>query len=443
MKNYFEEVVGYNDVKVELERIVDLMRNPEKYRNLGVKTMRGLLLEGEPGVGKTLMSNCLIRASKRKAFTVRKDIPDGDFVKFIKGTFERAKKATPSIVFLDDMDKFANEDCYHRNTDEYITIQSCIDDCKDEDVFVLATANELDCIPESLLRPGRFDKRITILNPEVDDAEEIIKHYLKSKKVADNLDYREIAKLLNGRSCAALETVINEAGIYAGHENKEFIEREDLIRAFMRVIYNSPESFDTNDTQYLRLTAVHEAGHSAVAEILEPECVSFVSVKRYNGSNQEGFMRFEYNKDYPRSLHFMENEVLHGLAGKAATEIVYGTVDTGSGGDVNRVIEVIGRIVDDYSRYGFVNWEGSVGTRSLDSMRVVDRKAIVIQTELERYYQMTKRILIENREFLDKLTDELVEKKTLASGDIQRIKKDCNIVPFNPMYVNYAKQGRS
>ena len=185
----FEPVIGYKSIKNEMIKICDIMRNSEFYYKLGVSVPNGLLLSGEPGLGKTLMANCFIKASGRKAFTCRKDKPDGDFVKHIKSTFDEAVKNTPSIVFLDDMDKFsANGDEYHRNSEEFVTVQSCIDDAKNKDVFVLATINDEDAIPESLLRAGRFDNRITVVSPKGEDAEKIVEHYIKRKNFVSDVD---------------------------------------------------------------------------------------------------------------------------------------------------------------------------------------------------------------------------------------------------------------
>ena len=417
----FNRVIGYKDVKVELERIVDMMVNPDKYRDLGVRTTRGLLLYGEPGVGKTLMAKCLLKASKRKSFTVRKDAPDGDFVKLIKSTFDKAKDEAPSIVFLDDIDKFANEDKHHKNAEEFVTIQSCIDDCKDDEVFVIATANELECLPNSLLREGRFDKNIEIEAPKGKDAEDIIKYYLSSKKIDKNLDYKEIARFLNGKSCASLETVINEAGVYAAYENKKCIDMDDIIRAFMRVVYDAPEAVKNEDSKYLRQIAVHEAGHTVIGEVLEPESVNIVTVKKHS-SSIGGFTSYEQDKDYFMSKHFMENRVMSLLGGKAAVELVYGVTDVGCNNDLHRAFDITERFVDDYCGYGFNYWEG-IGRKSSDNL--MERKENFIQNEIERYFQMAKKILIENREFLDKLADSLVDKKTLVYQDIQAIKKTC------------------
>lgn len=414
----FNKVIGYDDVKIELERIIDMMINSDKYEALGVQTTRGLLLHGEPGVGKTLMAKCFIKASKRPAFTVRKDLPDGDFVKFIKNTFDKAKKEAPSIVFLDDMDKFANEDRNHKNAEEFVTIQSCIDECKDEEVFVLATTNDLDAIPRSLLRPGRFDKSIVIDNPEGEDAEKIIKHYLKKKKCAKEVDAKEITRLLNGRSCASLETVINEAGVYAGYENRKEVSMNDLVRAFMRVVYKAPEKLKFKDNKYLLQTAYHEAGHTVVAETLEPGSVPFVTVKPHDGHTQ-GFAHIDNDDNYFEDKKFMENRVISLLAGKAATEVVYGITDVGANSDIHRAFDIVERFVDNYCTYGFSNWEGN-SNREPDAME--QNRHAIMSYEMGRYYQQAKKIIIENREYLDSVAKELYDKKVLLAKDIQKLK---------------------
>ena len=161
----FDKIIGYKDVKAELFRLCDVIKNADKYKALGVAPIGGLLLDGEPGVGKTLMANCFIKESGRKAFVCRKNKPDGEFVNEIKNVFNEAAENAPSIILLDDMDKFANEDDYHRNAEEYVTVQSCIDEIKGKDVFVLATTNGTENLPRSLLRAGRFDCIINVDAP--------------------------------------------------------------------------------------------------------------------------------------------------------------------------------------------------------------------------------------------------------------------------------------
>ena len=156
------------------------------------------------------------RGKRAEAFACRKTEPDGKFVDTVRKTFESAEAAAPSIVYLDDMDKFANDDERHRNSEEYVTVQSCIAELRGQEGVVLATVQEMRCLRESLTRAGRFDRVIEIDVPEGNDAVEFVDHYLRGKRVASNLDTKAIADILEGRSCATLEAVINEAGLIAG-----------------------------------------------------------------------------------------------------------------------------------------------------------------------------------------------------------------------------------
>ena len=184
----FDMIIGYSAEKKELRQIADTLKNRESYEKLGVSAPRGLLLYGEPGVGKSLMASAVIEASGRQVFVCRKDQPNGDFVKHIKETFDKAIENAPAIVLLDDMDKFANGDERHPDAEEYVTVQSCIDNAKGKEVFVLATVNNMRCLPKSLHRAGRFDRVIEIETPRGNDALAIISHYLKNKKVVADVD---------------------------------------------------------------------------------------------------------------------------------------------------------------------------------------------------------------------------------------------------------------
>ena len=418
----FETVIGYASVKTELERICDVLKNPEKYARLGVNPPSGLLLHGDPGVGKTTMAKCFIAACGMKSFTCRKSKSNGDFVNEITQTFEEAKQAAPAIVFLDDMDKYANGDDMHRNSEEYVTVQSCIDGVKGTGVFVLATANNLRHLPDSLLRAGRFDKIIEVKTPSGKEAEDIIAYYLGQKRALADVSVGEIAKILNGKSCADLETVINEAGIYAGFAGRDAIEMDDIIRACMRVIFNAPEGLEGYSDEVVEKIAYHEAGHAVVAEILEPGSVNIVSVCTHTGRTG-GIASLAQSPDYFTSMHYMENRVRCLLGGKAATEVRYGEADVGANSDLERAFDIVERFVDHYCASGFDRW-----TMSETSNATLERKERHIYAYMERYYAETRKILIQNREFLDKLAAALVEKKTIIARDIRAIKESCSIV---------------
>ena len=412
----FETIIGYEDVKAELEIVLDTIKNPEKYKVLGVGTPRGILLHGDPGVGKTMLSKAFLTACARESFICRKDKPDGDFVKEIALVFEKAKESEPSVILLDDMDKYANEDSNRRDAEEYVTIQSCIDEIRDRDVFVIATANDIHKLPPSLMRAGRFDKIIEMKMPRGEDAVKIIEHYLAQKKTVADVDSREIARILDGNSCAQLESVINEAGIYAGFDGRKMIERGDLLRAAMRVIFNAPEALGCNDEYRLRRVAVHEAGHAVVAEVLEPESVNLVSINPHSG-NVGGFTSYTASERYFYSISYMKNRVIALLGGKAASEMVYGETDVGCNSDLHRAFDIVERFVDDYCGFGFDKFE-----RINSSPTLLEKKETYVHAELDRYYARAKQILAENRAFFERLVETLIEKRSLTAKDIERIK---------------------
>lgn len=354
------------------------MNNPEKYKELGGLTPSGILLDGEPGLGKTLMAKCFINASGRKSFTFRKDKPNGDFVNEIKKIYDEAKNNAPSIVFLDDMDKFANEDDRHKNAEEYITVQSCIDDMKGIEVFTIATTNEIENIPESLLRVGRFDKVFKVKSPKTEEAEKIVEYYLSKKKFVGDVDIKQVSKILGGCSCAQLETVINEASVLAGFEGKEKIEKEDLLRSAMCVIFNAPELAEKKPVEIVRKTAYHEAGHVVIAELLEPGSISLVSVLGHDGPTQGITAYYQDDDKYFSDIKYMKNRVISLLAGKATTEIVYGEVDVGANSDIHRAIDITERFVDHYCGFGLDKFEFQNNT----SNDLLSRREMQVFTEL-------------------------------------------------------------
>ena len=177
----FDKVIGYEKEKEELYQLCDMEKNPERYAALGVKLPRGILLHGVPGVGKTLMASALIKEMGRVCYTCRKDKVNDAFVDTIRGIFAEAKENAPSVIFLDDLDKFAS-DSNSRNPEELIAVQSGIDEVKGADVFVVATANDIHELPRSLRRAGRFDRILEICPPNRKEAVEIVRHYLKDKR---------------------------------------------------------------------------------------------------------------------------------------------------------------------------------------------------------------------------------------------------------------------
>ena len=422
----FDKIIGYDAVKRELEQISDVLKNADEYARLGVKPPRGLMLYGDPGVGKSLMASALIEASGRKAFLCRKDKPDGEFINQITAVFEAAKAEAPSIVFLDDMDKFANADERHPDAEEYVTVQSCIDDSKGTDVFVLATVNNLGCLPRSLRRAGRFDRSIEVKNPDGEDAEKIIEHYIRSKKFVGDVEIRTIARLMNGRSCAELETVINEAGLYAGFERSPVITMDHFMKAALHTVFDVPnEEIVKFGTEKKRSgdfvqVAYHEAGHTVIGEVLEPGSVTLVSAYAQDG--EYGGFTHSWRNDSLPALDMAEHSVIRALGGAAASEQVFGKFDTGCSRDIDQAFSLVQTLVTENCVCGFyLHCNGYME----DSPELKAKQEQAMASEVERYYRRAKKILSENRDFLEGVAQGLIRKGVLTAADIAAIRESC------------------
>lgn len=229
------------------------------------------------------------------------------------------------------------------------------------------------------------------------------------------MDTRRIARLLSKRSCAELEMVINEAGVYAGFDGREQIEMSDVMRAILRIVFGAPETLE-KDEHTLEQIACHEAGHAIIAELLEPGSVDMVSV-RSHGGEIGGITSLYQDENYFHSKKQMENRVMCLLAGKAATEICYGVTDTGTISDLRRAFDIVLRFVDDYCTYGFDHF---VFTHE-PSNDLLSRREHQVSTEMHRYYGAVRQLLVEKRDVLDKLVAKLLEEKTLLNDQIQAI----------------------
>ena len=398
--NYFKNIIGYNHIKKELTKIIDCINNREKYEKLGVQIPKNLLLFGEPGLGKTLFANEFINALNRNKYVIRKNRPDGEFVNDLNKIITEAMNNAPSVVLLDDIDKFSNNDDRHQNTDEFIVIQSLIDDCKNKDVYFVATANSLDDMPSSLIRSGRFSNKIEFEAPILEDAVLIIKHYLSDKCIDDDVDYDEIARILSGNSCALLESIINEAGIYAGFNNHEKINMDDILKACLRIIYNAPEGSNKTDYEY-EVAAYHEAGHALISELLEPGSVNLVTIANYFGG-KGGVTAHTPNKNYWVDFTKMENRIMMLLGGKAAIDVKFNKPD-------------VGRFFDDYliDNFNLSPYDGSSEGKYHQEKWMASK--------LVYYYDKCKQMIFDNRNLLDKIANALIINKTINRNIIKEI----------------------
>ena len=418
----FDRIIGYQTIKEELLQICDMIHNREIYENLGAKLPQGILLYGDPGLGKSLMAKSFITESGLPAYIVRRDKGSDDFIGKITDTFEKAKKNAPAIVLLDDMDKFANEDDRHIDAEEYVAVQAGIDEVKGCNVFVFATVNEIRKLPRSLIRSGRFDRKIEVNSPTDRDAEEIIKYYLAEKKVSDNVNMDDLVKMVSYGSCAELETILNEAAIGAAYARKEKIEMDDLVKSVLRMQYDAPDNFTKKSSDALKEIALHEAGHLVVSEILTPGSVGLASLRTAGRDSTGGFI----HRCMP--VRRRAHHILISLAGKAAVELYYsGVCASGCQSDIRKAADNIRDAISESGTCGFgmidvANHRFPESSESFNS-----RNESVVQAELERYMFKTREILIKNRDFLEKAAQMLSERETLLYSDIRKLRESIKI----------------
>ncbi len=407
----FDKIIGYEDVKRELRRIIDMLTNRERYERLGVRFPAGVLLHGEPGVGKTLLATAFIRECDIASYIVRRESGSAKFLEDMRATFEEAKRNAPAVILLDDMDKFATEE---KNVEEFAVLQALIDGVRGADVFIIATANDIRDFPDSLLRPGRFDKLITVSMPDDENGEMIIKHYMSSKAFIGDINYSDVTKMLSGKTCAELESVINQAAIYAGYDRAERVGMEHLVEATLREAYGVTDNCRQMTEKEKRETAVHEAGHALVSEMIESDSVGLVSMSSQGSRERGGFML--RCKPYVRRPH----SILVALGGKAACEVVFGRVASGTSSDLRSAKRELMTSIASIGTYGF----GVIDPARNLSDGCAQRQETVLQAELERFMFKAKEIIAENRPFLDALAAELVERETLLASDIARIRRE-------------------
>lgn len=431
--NAFDKVIGYKATKRELLQLCDMLRNREIYEEMGARLPHGLLLYGDPGLGKTLLARCFVEESGLHTITVRRDKGGDAFIDGITQAFASAKTKAPSIVLLDDMDKFANEDDTHCDAPEYAAVQAGIDDVKDAGVFVIATANDIRKLPSSLRRSGRFDRKIGLQAPTASDAEEIITHYLKTKRVSDSVNMEDLTRMMRYNSCAELETILNEAAVRAAFARKTGIDMEGMVRVVLKQQYGAQEDMPRISDEVIEKVALHEAGHLVVCEALCPDSVGFASLLPSDENRCGGFIHC------CKGVSDSQSAII-ALGGKAAVEMRYaGQVAEGCSDDIACAVNCIREAAARDGTLGFSLLDVESDSSSNMSESLNARSEAAVQAELERYYGKARALLAQNEAFLKEITEALVMKKTLLYSDIQAIRSTA--VKRNPAVTCEAASG--
>lgn len=417
MDKFDEKVIGYDSIKETLRQIADVLKRPEAYKEKGVSMPRGLLMESAPGLGKSLMASILMEESGRKSFVFRRINEGNTFLGEMKDIFDVAKEEAPSILLLEDLNLYVESNSPY--APEWACLQACIDETSDADIFVIATTNDTRYMPQSLLRPGRFDYILNLNPPVGKTAENIVSYYLRDKNLAKDVQISDIVKAMPQVSCATLETVMNLAAINSVYRDHAHVQKEDIIDALLKVVYNLRKADCEEDPQEHQMIAVHEAAHAVVGEVLHSGSIGIITIRGSHGAiggMESGFAV------YAKSEEEFQDEIIKTLAGKAGTALIYGIMDIRAAADIKKADQLLDIWLCHFAGGGFSGVEPS--ENRLSEPRLSYNEAIK-SAKLEELYRRAYKILYDNRDFLLAVQKELLEHETLLNSDLAKIRESC------------------
>lgn len=440
IKVTFKDVAGLEGAKEEIQEIVEFLRNPERYTNLGGKIPKGALLVGPPGTGKTLLAKAVAGEAQVPFFS----LSGSDFVEMFVGVgasrvrdlFKQAKEKSPAIIFIDEIDAVGRargkSNFSGSNDERENTLNQLLTEMDgfgtNSHVIVLAATNRADVLDKALLRAGRFDRQIFVDLPDVRERKEIFEVHLKPLKTAEALDLDFLAKQTPGFSGADIANVCNEAALIAARKNKTAVDRQDFLDAVDRIIGGLEKKNKIITPAEKRAIAIHEAGHATVSWMLEHAAplVKVTIVPRGQSLGAAWYLPEERAIVRPNQ---MLDEMCATMGGRAAEKVVFDIISTGALSDLEKVTKQARAMVTVYglnSAIGNVTYYDSSGQSeynfskpySEETAQVIDKE---ISALIESQYQRAIQILTENREKLEKLADILIEKEVIFKDDLEAI----------------------
>lgn len=445
----FANVAGLQEEKEELEEIVDFLKAPKKYIQVGARIPKGVLLVGPPGTGKTLLAKAVAGEAGVPFFT----ISGSDFVEMFVGVgasrvrdlFEDAKKNAPCIIFIDEIDAVARR----RGTgmggghdEREQTLNQLLVEMDgfgvNEGIIVVAATNRVDILDPAILRPGRFDRKVMVGRPDVKGREEILGVHVKGKPLAEDVDLAQIARTTAGFSGADLENLMNESAIYAARDDRKFIKKSDIDKAFIKVGIGTEKKSRLVPEKERRITAYHEAGHAILFHVMpDMEAVYTISIIP-TGVGAAGYtMPLPENDNVFMTKGKMLQEIKVDLAGRVAEELIFDDITTGASQDIKVATKTARSMVTEYGmseKVGLINYsEGDSDEvflgKDLGHARAYgENVATVIDEEVKRIidecYAETKRILTENMDVLHRCADLLLEKERIDRAEFEALFSD-------------------
>lgn len=428
-KTKFSDVAGIDEEKEQLVEIVEFLQHPEKYTDMGARAPKGILLNGDPGTGKTLLAKAIAGEAGVPFFQTNGSSFEEKYVGVgasrVRKLFDEAKKVAPCIIFIDEIDSVA-QSRYSRNSYSEQTLNQLLAemdgfDSKENKIIVIAATNHIEVLDSAIIRPGRFDRQIFIPKPDVIAREKILQIHAKNKKLADDISLKEIAKRTVGFSGADLENILNEAAIYAVNQQKEYISKSDIDEAIARVLVGLQKKNAAITDKDKKLTAVHEAGHAIVSAVLRPEVKNF-GISIIPRGSAGGYNFFDEIDTNFRRKSDMYNELKVCYGGRAAEKIVFEDISSGASNDFEVASKIAYLMVTRFAMNNslLVKIEGeSDYNKQLDAKRMREAEKIC-----EEAYKDTIEIVESYKSQLLKLSDILYEKEYLSQEEVENFIKE-------------------
>ncbi len=435
----FNDVAGLEEAKQEVMEIVDFLRNPKKYTNLGGKIPKGALLVGSPGTGKTLLAKAVAGEAQVPFFS----LSGSDFVEMFVGVgasrvrdlFRQAKDKAPCIIFIDEIDAIGRargkNNMVGGNDERENTLNQLLVEMDgfgtDSGIIILAATNRPDVLDSALLRPGRFDRQVSIDKPDLIGREQIFKVHLKPVKLAEGVDAKKLSAQTPGFAGAEIANVCNEAALIAARKNKEAVDMQDFQDAIDRVIGGLEKKNKIISPEEKRIVAYHEAGHAIAGWFLEhaDPLVKVSIVPR--GVAALGYAQYLPKEQFLYTIEQLEDGMCMTLGGRVAEDITFGKISTGAQNDLERITKLAYAMVTIYgmnAKVGNVSFNDAQGEYQFSkpysekTSQLIDEE---VRNQIAVIYERTRQLLTDKKEGLEKLAAKLLEKEILFQSDLEEI----------------------
>lgn len=423
----FKDVAGLEEIKEELQETIDFINDSMKYKLMGAKIPKGILFHGPPGTGKTLLAKAVAGETNSSFFYasgsefVEKYVGVG--AKRVRTLFEKAKKDSPSIIFIDEIDAIGSKRNSESNNEKDQTLNQLLVELdgfgSNEMVIVVAATNRLDLLDEAILRPGRFDRHIYIGNPNINAREKILRVHTKNKPLDRDVKIKEFAQKTTGLSGAQLANIANEAAIIAVRKRKKIISSIDFDAAIERVIAGLEIKNSTVLLEEKKIVAIHEAGHALTSIVLDTDLIQKISIVP-RGQALGYVLKFPEEERFLMSEKELFNRITGLLAGRAAEKFEFDEVTTGAKDDLNKATHIAREMVCNYGM-------SSLGNISLDEVYIrynYDTIRLEIKKITDSAYKKALEVVEDNQQLLYSISEHLMEHETIDKDQIKLIYED-------------------